>query len=89
MTRESAFNKGRRYLVEGRVVIQTVLRSHVVAAVRGDGAVNTVSHDTYRGWRCTCPAVGPCSHRIAVGLVVALQQPAHEPSLYAQPRRTA
>jgi hypothetical protein len=70
MTREPADAKGRRYLVEGRVIISTAGPGHVDAAVRGDGAV---WHVSYRrgGWLCDCPARSRCAHLLAVGLVVA------------------
>lgn len=70
MTRESADSKGRRYVMEGRVVITDAGPGYVDASVRGDGALHCV---TYRrgGWSCTCPSRGRCSHLTAVGLCTA------------------
>lgn len=74
MPRENAEAKGRRYLTEGRVVLRTVNRHTVEAWVRGDGAVWRVSWTRRDGWSCPCPARGArCAHRIAVGLVVAVE----------------
>ena len=72
MTRENAAGKARRYLLEGRVVLLTVTTDTVAAVVRGDAALHRVDHDPRRGWRCSCPAIGRCSHLLAVGLVVAV-----------------
>lgn len=70
--RENAAAKARRYLTEGRVVLELVWHQEVAAAVRGDAAIHRVEFSSRRGWRCTCPAVGRCAHLLAVGLVVAL-----------------
>ena len=73
-SRESAANKARRYLTEGRVTIDTVRSYHVRAVVRGDGAVWRVRVDGLDR-TCTCPAQGLCAHILAVGLVTAPVQP--------------
>ena len=70
MTRESADVKGRRYLTEGRVVVDVVGTGHLAATVRGDGVLHRVSFGR-GGWYCTCPAKANCSHLIAVRLVTA------------------
>lgn len=70
MTRESAPDKARRYLSEGRVVVQVVGPLGVLAKVRGQGAEHLVTF-TSQGWHCACPAMRDCSHLIAVGLVTA------------------
>lgn len=70
MLRENVEAKGRRYLVEGRCLVEQVTGSDVVATVRGDGAVHTVRHQR-GGWSCDCPAHGRCAHLIAVGLITA------------------
>jgi uncharacterized Zn finger protein len=70
MIRENAEVKGRRYLVEGRLVLDRVSDRVVHARVRGDGAVWDVTFQNGR-WVCTCPARSKCSHLIATGLVVA------------------
>jgi uncharacterized Zn finger protein len=72
--RENAAAKARRYLVEGRVMLLRVdvMGSFVVGSVRGDhGIVYRVAHED-GGWRCTCPAIGPCAHLLALQLVVVL-----------------
>ncbi|MDQ7910780.1 hypothetical protein RB614_40445 [Phytohabitans sp. ZYX-F-186] len=70
MSRESAASKAARYLAEGRLVVLRVVPGEVDATCRGDGAVYQV---TYRRglWHCTCDARGRCSHKLALGLVVA------------------
>lgn len=70
VTRESAEAKARRYLSEGRVVVQLVGPAGVLARVRGQGTEHRVSL-TSAGWHCTCPAFRDCSHLLAVGLVTA------------------
>jgi uncharacterized Zn finger protein len=68
--RESAHAKGRRNLVEGRLLVRAVSERHVSAIVRGDsGAFYTVTADA-EGWSCNCPAVRDCSHLTALRLVV-------------------
>ena len=68
--RENADVKARRYLAEGRLVLEVVTASAVRATVRGDGALHRVTWDRGR-WACSCPARGRCSHMFAVGLVTA------------------
>ena len=66
MPREDARTKATRLLEEGRVSILRVDRRGVLAVVRGDtAAFYRVEFDGAR-WSCSCPAVGPCSHAIAV-----------------------
>ncbi len=72
MTRESASNKGRRYLVEGRLTIRWASRFDGIAAmVRGDsGEVYSTQWKPGNGWSCTCPArTDQCAHLIALRLV--------------------
>lgn len=73
--RENAAAKARRYLTEGRVVVEIAARAGVLALVRGDGAHHRVSHTPSQGWACTCPARGRCAHLLAVGLIVSRQGP--------------
>lgn len=70
MPRENADAKARRYLTEGRIVIRRVQGPDVDATARGTGAVWLVSHRRGPGWRCDCPARGPCAHILAVSHVV-------------------
>lgn len=72
MSRESADEKGRRYLVEGRVALRFVDADRVAATVRGDGTEHRVRFTRARGWTCSCPAVGRCSHLVAVRCVTAV-----------------
>lgn len=68
MTRESAESKGRRYLIEGRLVIEAVDHRRVVASVRGSGEIYATGYSP-GGWFCSCPAQGRCSHLVALQLV--------------------
>lgn len=67
--RESAFDKGRRLLVEGRLIVRRAGPEGISALCRGD------SGEMYRleyqrgGWSCSCPAFGRCAHLIALQLV--------------------
>src|SRR5262245_61697010 len=73
--RENAGARALRFLAEGRVMILTVRSTSVLAHVRGDsGSIREVTWDALRGWRCTCPAVGPCGHGMAVAQVVVVSQ---------------
>lgn len=68
--RESAEQKGRRYLTEGRLVVLAVDRRKVEAACRGEGDDYRVRFDPDRqAWRCSCPARGRCAHLVALRLV--------------------
>jgi hypothetical protein len=70
MTRESIESKGRRYLLEGRLVVTRVDGDHVSACCRGDGEVYQCGHEPDRGWWCSCPArTDQCSHLAALRLV--------------------
>jgi uncharacterized Zn finger protein len=72
-SRETADEKARRYLVEGRLTLVRVTPNTAAAVVRGGGAVHHVNASP-DGWSCTCPARGRCSHQLALGLVVALDR---------------
>lgn len=71
MTRENVDDKGRRLLVEGRLVVERVQGELIVATCRGDsGEVYRLGFDPVRAeWRCTCPAKTRCSHLVALQLV--------------------
>jgi uncharacterized Zn finger protein len=67
--RESAFDKGRRLLVEGRLVVRSAGSGGIRALCRGDsGEFYRLATDN-GSWRCSCPAVGRCSHLVALQLV--------------------
>jgi len=68
--REPVQAKARRYLIEGRVVLEHVSPERIEAPVRGSGAIWRVF------WRlgafgCDCPATGLCAHQVAVKMVTA------------------
>ncbi len=69
MTRESAREKGLRYLAEGRLVIQEVSPSIVRATCRGTGSTYRLGFDEAIGWWCTCPARTRCAHLWALETV--------------------
>jgi hypothetical protein len=77
MARENVRAKATRILTEGRVTIKRVDPSGVVALVRGEAGFYIVTHDGAR-WRCSCEAVGRCSHAVAVQMVAP-------PGAWAQP----
>jgi hypothetical protein len=70
--RENAAAKARRYLSEGRLIVERVDRHGVVATCRGDGALHRCRWEPSTGWWCSCPARGRCSHLLALGAVVAV-----------------
>ncbi|MCU1614707.1 MAG: hypothetical protein JWO98_2247 [Frankiales bacterium] len=75
MTRESAHDKGRRYLVEGRLTIRQFNRQHgVIAMVRGDNAlVYRAEWQPDLGWSCNCPARSDqCAHLVALRLITVV-----------------
>lgn len=70
MSREDAATKGRRYVSEGRLVVDLVHDDIVHATCRGSGAVYTLGHDARAGgWWCDCQAKTTCSHLHALMLV--------------------
>ncbi len=71
--RENAYAKSRRYLIEGRLVVERVDRHGVVATCRGDGALHRCRWEPATGWSCTCLAKARCSHLLALGSVVAVE----------------
>lgn len=74
MPRENAEAKGRRYLLEGRLVVERVAGGEIRARCRGGGAVYELGLE--RGeWFCSCPALTTCSHLIALQLVTEKATP--------------
>jgi uncharacterized Zn finger protein len=73
--RESAAVKGRRLLAEGRLAVlvagDPARPGLIVAECKGDsGAVYSLGYDPRSDrWGCTCPALGRCSHLVALMLV--------------------
>lgn len=86
--RETAAAKARRYLATGRLTVIRVDGDVADAVVRGDTAEHRVGHDPARGWHCTCPARGRCSHVAALRLVT-VWIPAAIPVMSEQPLREA
>lgn len=80
--REAVEAKGRRYLLEGRLIVDHVDARGARARCRGGGAVYdlTVAGGT---WSCSCAARGRCSHLAALALVIAVRLTAPEPELDA------
>jgi hypothetical protein len=67
--RENAESKSRRYLGEGRLIVEQVDANLVRATCRGSGAVYDVGWTAMFGWSCSCPAKGRCSHLLALQAV--------------------
>lgn len=79
MPRENAHDKGRRLLTEGRLVVTAVSERHVSARCRDDsGEIYTLAAD-HRGYSCSCPAIGQCSHLVALMLVTLKPLPTRGP----------
>ncbi len=69
--RESAATKAKRYLSEGRVIINDVRPDRVSALVRGDGTIYSSGY-TAGHWHCDCPTpTDRCSHLYALRMVTA------------------
>jgi hypothetical protein len=51
--RENAETKGRRYLVEGRLLVEHVDSNGIVATCRGNWAKYRLGHNG-TAWGCTC-----------------------------------
>ena len=75
MPRESAREKGGRYLLEGRIIVTVVARNRVVAHARGEGALYRTTWTPADGWRCECPHAARstyCSHVHAMRRITAV-----------------
>jgi uncharacterized Zn finger protein len=81
VARESAADKGRRLLTEGRLTVLKIHPSGLIhAQCRGDSAeVYDLGYDPERGqWRCTCQEMkGKCSHLVALQLVTLRNSGGH------------
>lgn len=53
--RENAEQKGRRYIIEGRLRVTWVDQTRIEATCRGSDATYRLGHDS-AGPYCTCPA---------------------------------
>jgi hypothetical protein len=68
--RENAELKGRRYLVEARLLVTLVDQDRVEARCRGDsGEVYRLGLEPTGRWWCSCPALGRCAHLVGLKLV--------------------
>ena len=83
MSRESAHDKGRRYLVEGRLTIRSANRAGgAVAIVHGDsGLLYRAEWVPDLGWACNCAArTDQCAHLVALRLVTVATSDLTTPS---------
>lgn len=71
--RENAACKGRRYLLEGRLIVTAVDAMGIEASCRGAGEVHQLGYRRGRWW-CSCPARGTCSHLTALQLVTVVNK---------------
>ena len=71
MPRESAHDKARRLLTEGRLTVRHIDERSAVARCRGDSAqIYSLGYDRNR-WFCSCAcATAQCSHLKALRLIV-------------------
>lgn len=75
---ENVEQKGKRYVIEGRLRVERIEESGlIVATCRGTGATYSLGYDpTKHQWRCTCSLerggkrTRRCSHIAALQLVV-------------------
>jgi uncharacterized Zn finger protein len=70
MRRESARDRGRRLLAEGRVNVRRVDGDRVDATCRGSADLTySLGWQRGTGWHCSCPAYGnACAHLVALRL---------------------
>jgi uncharacterized Zn finger protein len=71
MARETAFDKARRLLTEGRILVRRASQELLVAQVRGDSA-HVYRAGFERSWFCSCDhsaQTTKCSHILALMLV--------------------
>jgi uncharacterized Zn finger protein len=68
--RENAEDKGRRYLLDGRLVVELAQPGYFRATVRGGGQIYCVTFGR-GGWHCTCPARSLCCHLVAAHRIAA------------------
>lgn len=69
MTREGLAAKARRYLLAGALTVIRLDGDIVDAVIEGDTGTYELGHDPGRGWHCSCPARGRCSHTAALKFV--------------------
>ena len=70
MPRETALDRGRRLVVEGRLVLRRVDDLEIRALCRGDsGQMHELGYHPNGGWWCDCPARTRCGHLVSLQLV--------------------
>jgi hypothetical protein len=67
--REDHQTKGRRYVLEGRLVVRLAGPQGVRAICRGQGHWYELGWERGPGWWCSCPAATRCAHLVALQLV--------------------
>ena len=69
----TSHERSRRYLVEGRLTVETREEGRIRAVCRGLRGVYDLGYERVRGWWCSCTSLegGPrrCAHVIALQLV--------------------
>jgi uncharacterized Zn finger protein len=73
----TAADKARQLVANGAVQVLTADENHVAARVRGRHGIFDVNRLGGR-WSCTCPALGPCSHALAVRSVTTRPTAKHD-----------
>lgn len=68
MPREDAHVKGRRYVLEGRLIVRSAGPEGIRAICRGQGEWYRLGFER-GGWYCNCPALTRCAHLVALQLV--------------------
>jgi hypothetical protein len=82
MTTETAHDKARRYLGDGRLTIRAFSRAGVVAFVVGEdsGLTYRAEWSPDLGWRCNCVSREQlCAHVIALRLITVAHQEQEPP----------
>jgi len=74
-SRETIGAKARRYLAAGALTVIRVDGDVVDAVIEADTGTYQLGHDPARGWHCTCPGRGRCSHTFALQLVTIRRRP--------------
>jgi hypothetical protein len=77
---EGVVAKGRRLVVEGRLVVEKVDGGLAVASCRGDSSeIYHLGYDPRANeWRCACPARRMCSHIVGLQLATVRARPVEE-----------
>jgi uncharacterized Zn finger protein len=86
MRRESARDRGRRLLAEGRLNVRRVDVDQIDATRRGNADLPySLGWQRGTGWHCSCPAYGhACAHLVALRLVILAEPPTPKEPVQAQ-----